>query len=515
MDGRLKKSKRNLYYGIIYQISYVVLNFITRLVMIYSIGMTSVSLNGLFSEVLSVLSLAELGIGSAITYSLYIPLALNDTKKVTQIMNLFKTSYRIIAGVIASIGLLMIPFIPYLITNTVINERYLISVYLLFLIQTAASYLFSYKAALLNADQKSYVISKRTMFVRFVFFILNIGCLFLFRNFMLYLFLDIMQTFAINIFISKKVDQIYPYVKEKDRLTKDEQKAIFSNVKHLFIGNLSGKITNSSDNILISLLVGTNCIGPYSQYSMIINGIMRLFTQASNSITGSVGNLLATEKSIKCQQIFENITFVFFLAGSICACCFYVMITPFLSVFIRNEYVLSDFIVCILSINMFVSILKMPLWTFVSASGLFKLDKYISIIGSSLNLFVSIILGLEYGIAGIFLGTFISLFIQSILKLCLFYKSFLKNSPKKFFIRWGLYITLCIAEFMISRFLANRISFSYIIPDFIIKASLSTAIPIIINIAIFNQTREYSYWHNMISSKLRLRFCLRNQKNSI
>lgn len=502
MDGRLKKSKRNLYYGILYQISYVFLNFITRMVMIHSIGMTSVSLNGLFSEVLSVLSLAELGIGSAIIYSLYVPLALDDTKKVTKIMNLYKTSYRAIAGIIAVIGILLSPFIPRLITNTVIDDHYLIFVYFLFLAQTSTSYLFSYKASLLNADQKSYVVSIQTMVTRIIFFFLNIACLVLFRNFMLYLVLDIIQTLVTNLFISRKVDQMYPYVKGTDKLSRDERKAIFSNIRHLFIGNLSGKITNSSDNILISLLVGTNCIGPYSQYSMFTNGIMRLFNQVCGAITGSVGNLLATESHMKCKQTFENISFIFFMAGSTCGCCFYVLINPFLTVFIGHDYVLTDMIVYVLSVNLFFSILKMPLWTFVSASGLFKIDKYISIIGSSLNLIISILLGMNYGIAGIFTGTLISLLVQSFLKLELFYKGFLGKAGKRAVVRWILYIVLCAAEFILCQRLARSLSFSHVITDIIVKSFLSMVLPLFMNIIIFHKSEEFTYWYGMISGKL-------------
>lgn len=506
MDGRLKKSKRNLYYGILYQVSYVFLNFITRMVMIRSIGMTSVSLNGLFSEVLSVLSLAELGIGSAIVYSLYVPLALDDTKKVTKIMNLYKTSYRAIAGIIAMIGLLLSPFIPRLITNTVIDEHYLIFVYFLFLAQTSTSYLFSYKASLLNADQKSYVVSIQTMITRVIFFFLNIACLVLFRNFMLYLILDIIQTLVTNIFISRKVDQMYPYVKGTDRLSREERKAIFSNIRHLFIGNLSGKITNSSDNILISLLVGTNWIGPYSQYSMFMNGIMRLFNQACGAITGSVGNLLATESPTKCKQTFEHISFIFFMAGSTCACCFYVLINPFLTVFIGHDYILTEMIVYVLSVNLFFSILKMPLWTFVSASGLFKIDKYISIIGSSLNLIVSILLGMNYGIAGIFTGTLISLLVQSFLKLELFYKGFLGKAGKRAVMRWISYLILCAAEFILCQRLAGSFSFSHVILDIIVKSLLSAALPLFMNIIIFHKSEEFTYWYGMISGKLNTRF---------
>lgn len=501
MDGRLKKSKRNLYYGILYQVSYVFLNFITRMVMIRSIGMTSVSLNGLFSEVLSVLSLAELGIGSAIVYSLYVPLALGDTKKVTKIMNLYKISYRAIAGVIAIIGILLSPFIPRLITNTVIDNHYLIFVYFLFLTQTSTSYLFSYKASLLNADQKSYVVSIQTMITRVIFFFLNIACLVLFRNFMLYLILDILQTLMTNIFISRKVDEMYPYVKGTDKLNSEERKAIFSNIKHLFIGNLSGKITNSSDNILISLLVGTNFIGPYSQYSMFINGIMRLFNQACGSITGSVGNLLATESHMKCKQTFENISFIFFMAASTCACCFYVLINPFLSIFIGHDYIMSDRIVYVLSVNLFFSILKMPLWTFVNASGLFKIDKYISIIGSSLNLIVSIILGMNYGITGIFIGTLISLIIQSFLKLELFYKVFLEDSGKRVIIQWISYFILCVVELILCKQIIELFSFGYIIQNFIIKTIISSTLPILLNAVFLHKSKAFCYWYKILSKK--------------
>lgn len=498
MEGRIQKSRKNIFFGIGYQVLYLVLNFITRIIMIHAIGIDSVSLNGLFSEILSVLSLAELGIGSAITYSLYIPLANHDQEKVAKIMNLFRNAYRMISGAIAVLGVLLIPFLPKLITNTEITTNHLILVYLLFLIQTSTSYLFSYKTALLNADQKSYIVSLYTMIARMIFFFINVGLLLCFKNYIIFLIFDIIQTLVLNISLSIKVNHLYPYINSNVVLDRDERIAILANIKHLFIGNLSGKITNSSDNILISVLVGTTFVGYYSQYAMLMNGLLRLFSQVNISISGSIGNLLAIEEKKKCKEVFENLAFVFFVLGLISSCIFLVTVNGFLEIFIGTDFLFEETIVMVIAYNLFIAIFKIPLWTFVQAAGLFRIDKYISIIGSTINLFVSISLGKKYGISGIFVGTVISILIQSILKIILLYRNCFCYNVFKTLRRWMQYLLLSILSLNLCNYIRPFIIIQNPILSLFVSSIITITLCIILICIFFFKTKNFLYWKKFV-----------------
>ena len=273
---RTEKSIRNIVYGEVNVILTVLLSMVTRTALVRILGLSAVSLNGLFTEVIAVLSLAELGVGSAITYNLYKPLAGQDEQKLTQLMWFYKSAYRLIAGFILAAGLCFLPFVSCLIRNAEYDMGYLRLVYVIFLLKTVSSYFFSYKRTLLDADQKMYLISAANTLFRFITVASNLAVLMLTHNFIAYLLSDVGVTLANNVAIAHIADRQYPFLKKRDRLPTEEKKKIFANMKHIFIGTLSGKITNSTDNILISVLVGTLQVGLYSNYSLIISNVRKI-----------------------------------------------------------------------------------------------------------------------------------------------------------------------------------------------------------------------------------------------
>ena len=258
--GRVEKSLKNIAFGIIAQIFTTVITFFSRTVMLKALGIEIVSLNGLFNEIIANLSLAELGIGSAIVYNLYKPLAENDHEKICQLMTFFKQAYRVIAGAILLIGTIVCLFIPLMVNGIDYSNTYMRFVFMLFVINISSSYLFSYKISLLNADQNNYIYSFYGTICSIVGSLLLIGCMLLTKNFVFFLVLSVFVTLATNIILSAVIDRKYPYLKHIP-LPASERKGIFSNVKNIFVKELSGRITSSTDNILISTIIGTIVVG--------------------------------------------------------------------------------------------------------------------------------------------------------------------------------------------------------------------------------------------------------------
>lgn len=493
---RAEKTTKNAIAAIISQCGFLVLTFITRYIMIKTIGIKSVSLNGLFTEVIAMLSLIELGVGSAIVYNLYKPLTENNTKKLIQLMTLFKKAYRIIAIAIFLVGICLLPRIDLFVSKIDVSLNYLRFIYFLFLIRTVCSYLLAYKISLINADQKAYIVSLSNILVKIFFTIIEIILLILFHNFEIFLILEILFTLSSNLVLSFIANKRYPFLKESDQLPKIEQKNIFLNIKNIFITTICTRITSSTDNILISILVGTIKVGVYSQYAMIINGVNSLIRQMNNGAIASIGNLMITEKKETCHAVMCKITFMNFIIGTICGSCLVTMLNPFISIVFGQQYLLDNMTLFIISYNFFLATICHCIWNFTNVSGLFEKDKNIGIIGTVINLIVSIIFGKLYGMVGIFAGTALTHFIQGELKIRLLYKNNFELNHKYYAKKWWLYITLAFVEMIMCFYLYIIIPISNLYIQFFIMMVISICIPSIINIILFNKTEEYNYLKN-------------------
>ncbi len=494
---RTEKSIRNIVYGEVNVILTVLLSIVTRTALVRILGLSAVSLNGLFTEVISVLSLAELGVGSAITYNLYKPLSEQDEQKLTQLMWFYKSAYRLIAGFILGAGLCFLPFVSCLIKDAEFDIGYLRLVYLIFLLKTVSSYFFSYKRTLLDADQKMYLISAANTLFRVITVASNLAVLMLTHNFIAYLLSDVGVTLANNAAVAHIADRQYPFLKKKDRLPTEERNRIFANMKHLFIGTLSGKITNSTDNILISVLVGTLQVGLYSNYSLIISNVRRILLLIPDAAAGSIGNLAVSESRERCHQVLCRMTFVLYLVTSFCSACILCMSDPFVEILFGREYLMDDILKLSFVVNFFYFVVREPLWRMMMVSGLFAKDKNISILGSSINLVVSIVLGLKWGILGIMLGTTCTLIIQIILKTRLLYREFL-HLDRTYYQRLLMKTSAAaLAGLLISRFLCHMVipvsPYGRLCVYFMVAGTVSVSL----NTALFYKTEEFGYCRNL------------------
>lgn len=285
--SRFQNSMLNLLSGFGYKILTLLTAFLVRTVFVKCLNEEYLGINGLYSSVLTMLSLAELGFGTAMVYSMYKPLANKDEVKLQQLMNLYKNVYRIIGTVILIIGLCIIPFLDYIIAEQPDIEG-LTFYYVLFLLNTVVSYwFFAYRNSILNADQKSYVITKYSCIFNLIKTILQIILIVVFHSYAIYLIVQILCTIFQNVFVAYKVKKIYPFFSEKstDKLPKDEKKHIFKDVKALMLSKIAHTVLNSTDNIIISAFVGLNWVGLLSNMVLITDSITGVLCQITSSIT--------------------------------------------------------------------------------------------------------------------------------------------------------------------------------------------------------------------------------------
>ena len=474
--------------------------FIAQSMFIRILGIEYNGLNGLFTNILTILNLFELGIGSSITYNLYKYIKNNDKETITLIMNYYKKAYYCIAILIFIIGLLIVPFLKY-ITKDVTIDINLYIVYILSLLGTVSSYLLSYKRNLLYANQRNYIINIIDVIYVIVLNILQILIIYITKNYYLYLIIKIVCVILENIIISIKVNKDYPYILDKNvkELDKDIKESIISRVKALMIHKTSGAVTNGTDNIIISTFLGITTVGLYTNYYYIINSVKKIFLGIINSTGASVGNLLVENNKDKNYTTYKKIRFLNYWIATFTSVSLLLLTEPFISIWIGSEYILDTTVLIVLVINYFQAMMKTTYHTFREAAGIWIEDKYVPIIQILINIVSSIILLKLIGLAGIFLGTIISslaMWIYSYPKFLytkLFNKKvidYFKEILRSIFI----FSLIIIASYII----ANSITINNVFIKLLINSLISIIIPNIIMYLLFRKTTEYKYYKELI-----------------
>lgn len=439
--SRTEYSVRNTTAAMVSKIMAILMGFATRVVFTHCLSESYVGINGLFSDILNVLALSELGVGTAITYALYKPIAEGDEEKQKSLMKMYRQFYRIVAGIVLAGGLLVIPFMDVLVKN---NQQidHLIVIYLMYLANSVISYLLIYKKTLIDAHQLSYLGEVYQMVFIMIQDTLQIIILLTTHNFILFLVIYIMCTLGNNISISRKANKLYPFLKEKDikPLEPSEKKGIFKNIRAMLMHKIGDVVINNTDNLMLSAIVGIISVGCYSNYYLVIGSIHQLLNQIFRGITASVGNLGATSDSSHVRRIFESSFFVGQWIYGFAAICLYEILNPFVEISFGKQYLFPLGVVFVLCLNFYVTGMRQATLVFRDSLGLFWFDRYKSVIGAVLNLGISIVLARQYGTIGVFLGTLISALLTSFwVEPWILYRHSLGIPVRKYFLRYFLY----------------------------------------------------------------------------
>ncbi|SEW42028.1 lipopolysaccharide biosynthesis protein [[Clostridium] fimetarium] len=413
-NSRTKNSMLIILTSGVRQILTLVLTFVSRTVFIKILGAEYLGLNGLFSNILSLLALSELGIGAAISFYLYQPLADNDIERIKTLMKFYKICYRVIGLAIVGIGCCIMPFLAYMVNfdQGVPGNLYL--VYFIYLLNTASSYsFFAYKQALVTANQEQYKIENINIAFSFINCLADIIVLIIARNFVVYLIVKLLLVMLKNVIIAIKINKEYPYLKEKNvqPLKKKEVMIFFKDVGAVAIFKSGSTLFNATDNIVISMLLGTVVVGYYSNYFMIISQITIIINIIVRSFAAGIGNVIAKESKERHFAIFKQIDFLVYFVVTVCTACFFQLLNSFVKIWIGNidaNYVLSQSVIIFLCMNFFFDGTTQIMNSFREGSGNFSTGKYLQIFGGIVNIILSVVLGKIFGLSGIFAATVIS-----------------------------------------------------------------------------------------------------------
>ena len=499
---RKKSSFKNMITAVSSNVLTIIVGLVAQAVFIKILGSEYLGLNGLFSNVISMLGIVELGMGSAIIYNMYKPIAEEDHEKIKSLMQFYKKSYRIITLIISIIGIMIIPFIKYIVdieSVTVGINVYL--VYILFLLETICSYILSYKRSMLYADQKEYITNIIHMGYTILVNTMQLTFLYFTHDYYLYLIIKVMMRLVENIVISSYVNRRYSYLLDNNvtKLDSKTEKDIFQKIKALFFHKIGGFIVSGTDNIIISKYLGLVTVGLYSNYYMIINAVQTVINHIIQATRASVGNLLVTESKTKQFDIFNKIRFVNFWISCFSSICIFVIMDSFITIWIGYKFVLPTKVLLVLVINFFIVSSRSTYGAFKEAAGIFYEDRFVPVIESILNIVLSIIFVKKFGLMGVFMGTIAS----GLVLWCYSYPKYVYNKlfGRKIsdYIKETIYyfiIFILIAGFTYS--LAILISFDNVYLQFISNVLIALIVPNVIMLLLFSKDENFKYFINII-----------------
>ena len=452
---------KNSFYSVFCHCATLLVQFVVRTFFIKCLTIEYVGIHGLFTNILIILSLADLGMVNAMNFSLYRPLASNDQYKIGQIMLFFKKIYRIIAIVVFLLGIGLLPFLDFFLSEKPDIPENLNIIYLFFVFNSAVSYLFAYKQTLIIADQRKYIVSVYTFAVNL--FICSLQCLllYLFSSFYSYLILMVVCTVLTNVFISLKCNKDYPVLKEKGvrSIESEERNNIFKNIKSLFLYRVGGVVLNGTSNIIISKYFNIVILGLCSNVYYLINSVNGIILQVLLSFLATLGNVNAIEsKDHKIKVFYKTSLFCFWLYGFFCLACV-LFLNDFIIIWIGPDYILDKLALFSIAVAFYIDGAGFPLYAYRSTMGLFSTVRYAPLIAAVLNIFLAVVLLKWIGVAGVYFAIAISrFFCINCTDIYVVFKKGLKDRfPYKFLSYYISFVLLLASTYIITVVITHNI----------------------------------------------------------
>lgn len=492
-ETRTKNSFKNIIFNNTYQLLNIILNFVIRTIFIKSLGESYLGLNGLFTNILSILSLAEMGISTAMLYSMYKPIANSDEKKLAALIGYYKILYTRIALVVLAVGLVILPLLPYIV-NLEEDIGNIQVYYLLYLLNSVVSYLLLYKSSIAIASQKEYLIKKYDIIFLLIKVILQSIILIFFKNYIWYLIVQVVTTILANVFKSRKAEKLFSFIKQKVELEVQEKKNIWNNIKSLLFYQVGNVVLNNTSNIVISILLGTVVVGHYSNYSMIITAVSGFTALIFTSIQSSIGNYNVTGDSEGKYLIYKVLNFIAFVIYGFCSISFIALFQDFITLWIGENYLLDNNIVIVIVLNYYIAGILYPNWCYRYTTELFNKAKYTIVICSIINIVLAVILGMAWGLIGVFAATAIARLTTTFwYEPYILYKNIFKKKIIKYFLKQLANIIILLIIILGLSFIFNFIKIENVFLRLIVKELICIITVLPIFFLLFRKTKEYIF----------------------
>lgn len=512
-ENRKSASFKTALTGIIIQVIAVIFGFIVQKIFIQTLGIEYSGVIGTFGNILSILTLSDIGVSVAISYHLYGALANNDRDKISALITFYHKACKVFVAIVICGGLIMLPFAEVFAgKNSIPDSLYLI--FFFHVLTASLQYALNYRRVILNSDQRGYVVNTVVIVCTTILYIAKIFILKFTGSYYLYAIFTIVEKLTENIIIGHIAKKRYPYMDKNLPLDKtvrfDIRKKMYAAVYH----NTASYIVNFTDNVIIAQIFGAIQVGLYVNYSMILGAIFNLLNQILNSVVASLGNLLASEGAQKLYRITKNLFLFNFWIYSVISLAAYFCLPSFIALWIGSEYILPEIVVIAIILNFFIRGLRSTASNVLSVAGIMYENRFVPVCEAIVNLTTSIILAKWIGLAGVFIGTILSnlvLHLYSYPKYA--FKLVLNRSPFEYILIFAKYLTLFILTWIGLAFLMQFLQFNNPLLEFIIRGMVSVLLPSFIYMLIFFRTEEFQYFFalatkipNQIKAKTKLLF---------
>ena len=499
MESRVGKSIKNTVFGMVGLLISQIFSFIARSIFINILGVEYNGVNGLFSNILQVLSLAELGFATSIAYALYRPLKEHDEKTTAMLMNYFAKIYRIIALVVAVAGCCCIPFLQYLISEDISELSFSIGqlrIYFgMYLANTVCSYLLAYKRTIITADQNAYLVSNVDNLCNIGLNILQIILLYLTKSFYAFLGIMIAKTVLNNLILHLVAGKKYPYLAnyKKEKLPKEEKTQLFKNVQAMFCHRIGGVVIYSTSSIIISAFVSLIDAGKYSNYLMVVTFVNAFISIIFNSVTASIGNL-CIENDKKYQYIvFKRLSYLSDAISVFVFVCYVCLFNDFISLWVGQDMQFDLLTVIAISLSGMVTCLRKTVNAFRDATGIFRQDWYKPLIETAVAIGAAIGLSYIWGTFGVILGyTLATIFVAVPIEDVVLFRFGLQQKVRYQFIRTLVIIGIAAGLAALTYFICTFIPLG--IGWFILKAIFVIVFSICLLVVMTFHTPEFKYY---------------------
>ena len=407
---RTKNAARNILFGIILKAYQIIVPFLMRTAMIYLMGVQYLGLNSLFTSILQVLNLAELGVGSAMVYSMYKPIAEDDETTICALMKLYRTYYRVIGLVIAVVGCMLTPLIPRLVSGDVPAGINLSVLYLLNLGATVLSYwLSAYKNSILQAYQRTDVVSKVMLVTNTLQYGLQLLVLWRFKNYYYYVIVMLAAQALTNVLTAAAADRLYPKLKPRGKADEKDVQKINQRIKDLFTSKIGGIIYDSADTIVVSACLGLSVLAVYQNYFFILNAVNGIISVIFTACTAGIGNSIVVETKEKNYRDLSKFTFIVCWISGVCASCLLCLYQPFMELWVGKDLMLALSAVVCFVVYFFVRQLNSLYNLYKDAAGMWHTDRFRPLVAALTNLALNVILVQFIGIYGVLLSTVLAI----------------------------------------------------------------------------------------------------------
>lgn len=496
---RTKKASINIAINSIAYIIGFLPSFIVRKVFLDTLGNDMLGLSSLYLNIIGLFSIIEMGIGSAIIFSLYKPYAENNIEKMQGYLSFYKKFYIRIGSVIFAAGLLFIPFLNIFVTGN-INNKDAIVYFILFLINTVITYLFSYKLCILNVAQEEFRVSLATTTSRLVISILQLILLKIYGSFALYIlaqtFVSLLYFMFMNMYISKR----YSWSKVTNgSLDKEEKEDLTIRIKALFIHKIASLVVFSTDNIVISYFLNLASVARYNSYNMIITTLQGLINSGLSGVTASIGNLLVDDDADNAYNVHKRLFFMNFWIVSLISISLFNTIDQFIIIWLGDSQIIDKLTVGVILINFYFLLMRGSVERFKEAAGIYHQDRFAPLAEALINLVASVYLVNKIGLLGVFVGTFLSnILVVFWIKPKMVYKYVFKRSCIDYFKLYFQYLLIAVIPLCLTYLLTNRLQNTYTFLAFTINGILNVTIINFIYLIIFRKNKEYIFFKDMI-----------------